>query len=388
MTAPFTPAELEEARALCAGWRGRFVYRPACEHDRGVGHVADFVDYDEALVFVPDDAEDEHDHDECVTICDGLDAEALRALAAMLNLPSGLLGEIERLDLENRQERVLSTRLYTERNAERVELSTRSEAYEAQLAAEAGSLLAILAKARAASPGPWKWWTSNSNRRLTGADGRDGGVLCAIVNFRDGVPDVHCSEVDRARIAACSPDVVIALVDRLQRAESARDAVVTASYEHGKAEYRAALLEGQLRAADRMSVERGVAFDDAQAMLEEVAAERDSAHVDAQESREDVDRHYFARLRADEQIAARDRALDACVERIAGLIAELAEARETLARFAAGHLAPDYLDGALTPATEDKFLKHLSDCSKCEDSLTTEGLMRDLEKQARGKGGE
>ena len=38
-----------------------------------------------------------------------------------------------------------------------------------------------------ATPGPYEQWTSNSIWRLTGADGKDGGVLSA-VSAKDGVP--------------------------------------------------------------------------------------------------------------------------------------------------------------------------------------------------------
>ena len=41
---------------------------------------------------------------------------------------------------------------------------------------------------RGHTPGPWKWWTSCSFRRLS-AEG-DGDVLCAVTHS-DGHPDVH-----------------------------------------------------------------------------------------------------------------------------------------------------------------------------------------------------
>lgn len=61
------------------------------------------------------------------------------------------------------------------------------------------------------TPGPWKWWTSNSWRRLTAHDvhgrhERDGGVLCPIV-ASDGHPDVVVSEDDMNLIAA-APDLL------------------------------------------------------------------------------------------------------------------------------------------------------------------------------------
>lgn len=97
MSEPMTDAELEDAERLCFGWPGRFAFREACEHDRGIGRVADCVDYDEALVYVPEEADDEHDHDVCLTIADGLDTGVLKSLADLCNLPASLLAEVRRL---------------------------------------------------------------------------------------------------------------------------------------------------------------------------------------------------------------------------------------------------------------------------------------------------
>ena len=42
------------------------------------------------------------------------------------------------------------------------------------------------------TPGPWKWWTSCSFRRLSSeATCRDGDVLHAVTQRSDGHPDVH-----------------------------------------------------------------------------------------------------------------------------------------------------------------------------------------------------
>ena len=51
---------------------------------------------------------------------------------------------------------------------------------------------------KAASPWPWKWWTSNSWRRLSSGD-KDGNVLCPIV-ARDGHPDLAIKDEDAALI--------------------------------------------------------------------------------------------------------------------------------------------------------------------------------------------
>ena len=40
------------------------------------------------------------------------------------------------------------------------------------------------------TPAPWEWWTSNSFRRLTGGDGKDGGVLSGVIQPSDHHPDI------------------------------------------------------------------------------------------------------------------------------------------------------------------------------------------------------
>ncbi len=60
------------------------------------------------------------------------------------------------------------------------------------------------------TPGPWKWWTSNSWRRLSsdaGRTNRDGGVICPITQRSDGHPDVLVSEEDMGLIGA-APDLL------------------------------------------------------------------------------------------------------------------------------------------------------------------------------------
>jgi hypothetical protein len=73
----------------------------------------------------------------------------------------------------------------------------------------------LKALALAASAGPWKWWTSNSTLRLTGADGKDGGVLSGTC-YR-GVGDISCSAENRAFIEASNPATVLALIAEVER---------------------------------------------------------------------------------------------------------------------------------------------------------------------------
>ena len=70
--------------------------------------------------------------------------------------------------------------------------------------------------ARAATPGPWSWWTSNSTLRLTGADGRDGGVLYGYARHGNG--DVNCAPNDQAFISAANPAALLALIALARRA--------------------------------------------------------------------------------------------------------------------------------------------------------------------------
>lgn len=95
-------------------------------------------------------------------------------------------------------------------------------------------LAALVAQA---TSGPWKWWTSNSWKRLS-SEAQEGGVICPFVS-RDGHPDLTVSEAD-ARLIAMAPDLAHKVLE--QQAEIAR---LTARAE--KAE--AALSESHAREA-------------------------------------------------------------------------------------------------------------------------------------------
>lgn len=67
------------------------------------------------------------------------------------------------------------------------------------------------------TPGPWKWWTSNSFLRLSSeADGKDGGVICPTVSRSDGHPHLIVKREDMALIAA-APDILEALQLMVER---------------------------------------------------------------------------------------------------------------------------------------------------------------------------
>jgi hypothetical protein len=81
---------------------------------------------------------------------------------------------------------------------------------------------------RAATPGPWRWWTSCSFRRLSSdATGKAGDVLHGVIHH-DGVADVACSDEDAAFIAAARAAVpeLIAEVRRLREALHVADEVL------------------------------------------------------------------------------------------------------------------------------------------------------------------
>ncbi|MCT9017129.1 hypothetical protein N6G05_26620 [Cupriavidus gilardii] len=79
--------------------------------------------------------------------------------------------------------------------------------------------------AKAATPGPWEWWTSNSFLRLSGSDGRDGGVLYAC-NIRNEYATVVVSEADR-RFIAEARTALPALIARIRELEQENAALRT-----------------------------------------------------------------------------------------------------------------------------------------------------------------
>ncbi len=62
------------------------------------------------------------------------------------------------------------------------------------------------------TPGPWKWWTSNSFLRLSSqATGKDGGVIDSYV-MKDGHSSLIVSKEDMNLIAA-APELLEALLN-------------------------------------------------------------------------------------------------------------------------------------------------------------------------------
>lgn len=87
-----------------------------------------------------------------------------------------------------------------------------------------------LARADAELPeGPWEVWSSCSFRRITGPDGKDGGVLSGEVQRSDGHPDLSMSERQLQALCDLRNGVRAllseraALVEALERAREERD---------------------------------------------------------------------------------------------------------------------------------------------------------------------
>lgn len=77
------------------------------------------------------------------------------------------------------------------------------------------------------TPGPWKWFTSNSHMRLSSlATGRDGDVVHAYTSA-DGMPVVNVKWQDAELIAAAPEllDAIQALVSLYEHDEGCRELV-------------------------------------------------------------------------------------------------------------------------------------------------------------------
>jgi hypothetical protein len=100
--------------------------------------------------------------------------------------------------------------------------------------------------AQAATTGPWKWWTSNSELRLTGADQKDGGVLHAYKHSTWA--DISCSVANQDFIAAANPAVILKLIDEVRLhhfswagcAQQLKDAIVDLEEVESKCKTQAA----------------------------------------------------------------------------------------------------------------------------------------------------
>jgi len=141
-------------------------------------------------------------------------------------------------------------------------------------------LAALVAQA---TPGPWKWWTSNSWKRLS-SEAQEGGVICPFVS-RDGHPDLTVSEAD-AKLIAMTPDLAHKVLEQQAalEAQAAEIARLTARAEKAEAalsESQARVVEQDLaiaRLRDEVKEQRE-AKAEAAAMMREAEAERDESQA-------------------------------------------------------------------------------------------------------------
>ncbi|WP_312836670.1 hypothetical protein [Pantoea sp.] len=90
------------------------------------------------------------------------------------------------------------------------------------------------------TPGEWKWFTSNSHKRLSSVlSGKDGDVLYAY-NDSTGFPMVGCTEKDMALIAA-APELLEALQELLALYEHDEGCREITEYKRAKAALSKAL---------------------------------------------------------------------------------------------------------------------------------------------------
>lgn len=118
-----------------------------------------------------------------------------------------------------------------------------------------------------ATSGPWKWWTSNSHRRLTAEDRQDGGVAYG-TKQRDGCGDIVVSEADMAFIEESRVD----LPDALREIENLRTAL-----ENERSSPVWAIL-GKVQAA--LGLPRGALLGEVVAAAVSLQAERDDARAE------------------------------------------------------------------------------------------------------------
>lgn len=84
--------------------------------------------------------------------------------------------------------------------------------------------------AKAATPGRWQWWTSNSFMRLSVQSGVDGGVLSG-ARLSDGQCTVLVSNEDAAYIEAFDPKTVLVLIYEIERLSAPADTITAKAIE-------------------------------------------------------------------------------------------------------------------------------------------------------------
>lgn len=90
------------------------------------------------------------------------------------------------------------------------------------------------------TPGPWKWWTSNSWRRLYSERGRGSDSVLMPCVHADGQPDIDVSEADMALIEA-APDLLEALKNTMMVLTQLEALYMTTPYSKAFAMWRSAI---------------------------------------------------------------------------------------------------------------------------------------------------
>lgn len=70
-----------------------------------------------------------------------------------------------------------------------------------------------------ATPGPWKWFTSNSYNRLSSIPGGKDGDIVSAFKATDGWPCLSVSQQNMAFIEEFNPATVLMLLSKLEEAE-------------------------------------------------------------------------------------------------------------------------------------------------------------------------
>lgn len=91
-----TDIDLEGIKAASSGFAGRFEFQPEHTEDRGIRHIADFVDFDDRLVYLAADRDD----DEPYVIADCIDPHVAEPIALMLNAVPALVARVEDLEAQ------------------------------------------------------------------------------------------------------------------------------------------------------------------------------------------------------------------------------------------------------------------------------------------------
>ncbi len=140
-----TEEEIQQLRADVRGFVGRFAFAPEQTVDRGIGHLADFVEFDDRLVYIRPD--DDGDPEEWYVIAEPMERHTAEPLARMLNGVGSLLRELDAVRKATQQandinaelaqrDRGLAATAVSAANAERDALKTEVDRLNKALCSE------------------------------------------------------------------------------------------------------------------------------------------------------------------------------------------------------------------------------------------------------------